>query len=281
RREERERERERERGDEYVYAPPREKRSPRRPEVRVVGCSESDGLSAVEEERDGPRRENRDERDREERRSSGRSSGHRRRRRLAEEERAPRHQSTASLNRSKTSSHRKESSQPLNFIRRTLSSASARPDSRPVLKRAHTTSSTHLPKKIYESTGPPQTPKRSIFLDIFTPAIKEEEPVKLSGTGSSRSTPPRTAFIARRGGAGSGSSPPTTTMMGKAMVGSTGSAGAVRRRCVSCVAGSGMGRRSVRAMRRRIVCSKRRRRPVGSAAIVVARWLSSRRAATT
>ncbi|KFY83169.1 hypothetical protein V500_10147, partial [Pseudogymnoascus sp. VKM F-4518 (FW-2643)] len=277
RRRRRARREERERGDVYVYAPPREKRSQTRPEVRVDGCSGSSGggreeeLSAVEEERDGPRRESRDGRDREERRSSG----HRRRRRLTEDEKTARHHSTASLSRSKTSSHRKESSQPFNFLRRTLSTASTRPDSRPVLKRAHTTSNTHLPKKIYESTGPPQTPKRSIFLDIFTPAIKEEEPVKLSsGTGNSRSTRPRTAFTARRGGAGSGSSPPTTMMMGKAMEGSMGSAVVVRRRCVSCVAGSGMGRKSVRTMRRRIAFSKQRKRRVGSAATVVAQWLS-------
>ncbi|KFY82353.1 hypothetical protein V498_08618, partial [Pseudogymnoascus sp. VKM F-4517 (FW-2822)] len=213
-------ERERERGDVYVYAPPSEKRSPRRPEVRVVGCSGSEELSAVEEEeRDGTRRENRDGRDREERRSSG----HRRRRRPMEDERTARHHSTASLSRSKTSSHRKESIQPLNFIRRTLSSASAHPDSRPVLKRSHTTSNTHLPKKTYESIGPPQTPKRSIFLDMFTPAIKQEEPVKLSGIGSSKSTRLRTGFTARRGGAGSGSSRLTTMTMGKAMVRSMGS----------------------------------------------------------
>ncbi|OBT64231.1 hypothetical protein VE03_06865 [Pseudogymnoascus sp. 23342-1-I1] len=175
RRRRRARREERERGDVYVYAPTREKRSPRRSEVRAVGYSESEELSAVEEERDGPRMENSDGRDREERRSSG----HRRRRRPMEDERTGRHHSTASLSRSKTSSHRKESIQPLNFLRRTLSSASARPDSRPVLKRAHTTSNTNLPKKTYESTGPPQTPKRSTFFDMFTPAIKEEEPVKL------------------------------------------------------------------------------------------------------
>ncbi|KFX86350.1 hypothetical protein V490_09112, partial [Pseudogymnoascus sp. VKM F-3557] len=252
----------------YVYSPPREKRSPRRPDVRVVGCSGSEELSAVEEEGDRPRRENRDGRDREERRSSG----HRRRRRQGDDERTARHHSSASLSRSKSSS------QPFNFLRRSLSSASARPDSRPVMKRAHTTSNTHLPKKTYESVGPPQTPKRSIFLDMFTPAIKEEEPVKLcstfrlrsSGTGSSRSTPPRTGFTARRGGAVNGSSRLTTMMMGK--VGSMGSAGAVKQRFVSCVAGSGMAKRSVHAMRRRIVFSKQRKKPVGSAATVVARW---------
>ena len=100
---------EREREGVYVYAPPREKRS-----QRVVGSSESEELSAVEEERDGPRRENRDSRDREERRSSG----HRRRRRPMEDEGTTRHRSSASLSRSKTSSLRKESIQPLNFLRR-------------------------------------------------------------------------------------------------------------------------------------------------------------------
>ncbi|OAF60435.1 hypothetical protein VC83_03386 [Pseudogymnoascus destructans] len=160
-------EREREGRNIYVYAPAREKRSPRRQDVRVEACSGEEELSAVEEERS-------DGREREERRSSG----HRRRRRLVEEEGGARHRSSASLSRSKTSSQRKESSQPFSFLRRTLSSASARPDARPVIKRAHTTSNTHLPKKTHESTGP-QTPKRSIFLDMFTPAIKEEEPVKL------------------------------------------------------------------------------------------------------
>ncbi|OBT45064.1 hypothetical protein VE00_05129 [Pseudogymnoascus sp. WSF 3629] len=168
----RRRERREEKGDIYVYAPQQRKRSP-----RGTGCSGEEELSAVEEERDGERRERRDSdgRDREERRSSGQ----RRRRRLVEEEGTTRRMSSASLSRSKTSSQRKESSQPFKFLRRTLSSASARPDTRPVIKRAHTTSNTHLPKKVYESTGPPQTPKRSTFLDMFTPAIKEEEPVKL------------------------------------------------------------------------------------------------------
>ncbi|KFY08969.1 hypothetical protein V492_05742 [Pseudogymnoascus sp. VKM F-4246] len=246
--------------------------------MRVIACSGSEELSAVEEERDGPRRENRDGRDREERRSSG----HRRRRRPMEDEGTARHRSSASLSRSKTSSLRKESIQPLNFLRRTLSSASARPDSRPALKRAHTTSNTNLPRKTYESIGPPQTPKRSIFLDMFTPAIKEEEPVKLcsispsrsSGTGSSKSTPPRTAFTARRSGAESGSSRLTTTMMAKAMAGSMASAGVVRRRFAYSVAGSGMVKKSVRATRKRIVSSKQRKRQVGSAATVVAQWLS-------
>ncbi|KFZ15389.1 hypothetical protein V501_02732, partial [Pseudogymnoascus sp. VKM F-4519 (FW-2642)] len=166
--------REREERNIYVYAPQaREKhRSPRREEVRGEPCSEEEELSAVEEERDGERREGSEGRER-------RSSGHPRRRRLVEEDGTARHRSSASLSRSKTSSQRKDSSQPLNFLRRSFSSASARPDSRPVIKRAHTTSNTHLPKKTYESTGPPQTPKRSIFLDMFTPAVKEEEPVKL------------------------------------------------------------------------------------------------------
>ncbi|OBT95237.1 hypothetical protein VE01_07600 [Pseudogymnoascus verrucosus] len=166
--------REREGRNIYVYAPQaREKhRSPRREEVRGEPCSGEEELSAVEEERDGERRDGSEGRER-------RSSGHRRRRRPVEEDGTARHRSSASLSRSKTSSHRKDSSQPLNFLRRSFSSASARPDTRPVIKRAHTTSNTHLPKKTYESTGPPQTPKRSIFLDMFTPGIKEEEPVKL------------------------------------------------------------------------------------------------------
>ncbi|KFY31561.1 hypothetical protein V494_07944 [Pseudogymnoascus sp. VKM F-4513 (FW-928)] len=192
-----------------------------------------------------------------------------------EDEGTARHRSSASLSRSKTSSLRKESIQPLNFLRRTLSSASARPDSRPALKRAHTTSNTNLPRKTYESIGPPQTPKRSIFLDMFTPAIKEEEPVKLSsGTGSSKSTPPRTASTARRSGAGSGSSRLTTMMMAKATVGSMASVGVVRRRFAYSVAGNGMVKKSVRATRKRIVSSKQRKRQVGSAATVVAQWLS-------
>ncbi|OBT86270.1 hypothetical protein VE02_05569 [Pseudogymnoascus sp. 03VT05] len=167
--EEEERRRRRQRREEergiYVYDAPQRKRE---------GCSGSEELSAVEEERDGERRENQDGSEGRERRSSGN-----RRRRRVEEEGTTRRMSSASLSRSKTSSQRKESIQPFNFLRRTLSSASARPDSRPVVKRAHTMSTTHLPKKIYESTGPPQTPKRSTFLDMFTPAIKEEEPVKL------------------------------------------------------------------------------------------------------
>lgn len=115
----------------YVYGAPKAEKRPSRTrisEVRVLGCSgddedyeEEDGkLSAVDEERVGPRRENRDRKEKDEKHSSG----HRRRRRLTEEERAARHQSrelresTASLSRSKSSSQRKESIQPFEFLRR-------------------------------------------------------------------------------------------------------------------------------------------------------------------
>lgn len=117
----------------YVYGAPRHEKRPRTriSKVRVLGkgdgshtSSEKEGSMPVisEENDERPRHENINER--ETKAEKPVSSSHRRRRRRAEEERVARRQarevkeSATSVSRNKTSSPRKESLQPLDFIRR-------------------------------------------------------------------------------------------------------------------------------------------------------------------
>lgn len=64
----------------------------------------------------------------------------------------------------------------------TLSTSNVPADPRPVLKRSHSTSGSHLPRKS-TANEPSVTAlnagRRSSFMGMFTPAIKEEAPAKL------------------------------------------------------------------------------------------------------
>jgi len=78
---------------------------------------------------------------------------------------------TKSLNRSATSSHRIRS-QSAQDVR----------ESKPVLKRSHSLSQSHLPTKSHHEppmTNSKATSRRASFFGLFTPTIKEEKPPRL------------------------------------------------------------------------------------------------------
>ena len=168
----------------YVYVPPRPKArsstvrvSERRREDNSSDADEDGVMSAVSEEsgpepEQGPKTKERkvkiiyvkSERPRSSRRNSLRVAGDEKTSR--DDVKIP----TRSLHRSNTASSHKPRSHSAQDIR----------ESKPVMKKSHSLSQSHLPtKSLYEPSLNSKATKRASFFGIFTPTIKEEKPPRL------------------------------------------------------------------------------------------------------